>query len=146
MVQINLDGKLMDLNTSSSQRQTLQSSQTSQTEAQPKTRRENIIRFTSGPKTNQRDCNTILNTLRQFMDQKMLRLIVEQTNQKIASSHTTNPSNKVQSYNKLINEREMLAHIGLCYLIGVANSAHENVKDLWDYYGRGRDIFRAVMP
>ena len=140
------DDLLMDLNSSSSQRQTLQSSQTSQTEAQPKTRPENIIRFTPGPKTNSRDCDTILNTFRQFMDQKMLRLIVEQTNQKIASSHTANPSNKIQSYNKLTNEREMLAYIGLCYLIGVTKSAHENVIDLWDYYGRGRDIFRAVMP
>ena len=141
-----LDELLMDLNSSSSQCQTQQSSKTSQLSTQLKTRAENIIRFTPGPKTNARDCDTISNTFRQFMDHRMLRLIVEKTNQKITSSQTNNPGHKTQSYNKLIDEREMLAYVSLCYLIGVTKSSHENVLDLWDNYGRGRDIFRAVMP
>ena len=133
-----LDDSSMDLNLSSSQSQASQSSRTSQMSTQPKTRPENIIRCTPGPKTNSRDCDTILNTFRQFMDQRMLRLIVEKTNQKITSSQTNNPSYKIESYNKLTNDREMLAYIGLCFLIGVTKSTHENVIDLWDSYGRGR--------
>ena len=115
-----------------------------------KTKTHNIFRSNTGPKVKSYECETPLETFRLFLDNKMLSLIVNQTNQKInkqeAQKTIDNPMRKRVTTNQLTDEKEMLAYIGLCFMIGVSRSSHENVNDLLDMNGRGRGIFRAVMP
>ena len=122
----------------------------SQSTSVTKTKAQNIYRSIPGPKVKAIECESPLETFRHFLDNKMLRLIVNQTNQKIDKEETkkliNNQLRKKSTINQLTDEKEMLAYIGVCLLIGVSRSSHENICDLWDMNGRGRGIFRNVMP
>ncbi|XP_054159677.1 piggyBac transposable element-derived protein 4-like [Oppia nitens] len=80
------------------------------------------------------------------ISQSSQQLSPKSTNSSQNSKTELDREKRKQTYNNLIDEKEMLAYIGLCILIGVDRSSHENLNDLWDTGGRGRDIFRAVMP
>ncbi len=108
-----------------------------------RTEQHNIIRFKAGPKLKAEECQTILQVFRKFLTDNMLDLIVTHTNAEIF--RVTQKYNYAQSFNGDTYREEILSLIGLLFLSGVMKSAHENILDLWDTNGWGRNIFRASM-
>ena len=108
-----------------------------------KTRACNIRHTKEGPQDQARLVQTETDTFRCFIDDDILRMVIENTNrygQMYMASKGRDPSEW-----KPIDNIEMNAVIGILYLLGVYRSQHESLRSLWSSGHSGRPVFRAAF-
>src|SRR5688572_11664990 len=107
---------------------------------------QDIIRTPAGVTATSR-CDTIVDTYQLFLTPEIIDGIVLQTNRearrRIRAWNEQNPENQRAEW-KPVNDKEMIAFIGLCILAGVYRGNHEPQSSLWSER-EGRPVFVATM-
>ncbi|XP_039276182.1 uncharacterized protein LOC120350035 [Nilaparvata lugens] len=107
-----------------------------------KTPQKNIVKILPGPKPKAREVKNEVDAFLQFFDRDMLELIVKFTNMYIDNiSHDYNRERDCRR----TNYTELLALLGILYLIGLRKENHANVQEIWTSDGTGVMVVRAAM-
>lgn len=107
---------------------------------------QDIIRTPAGVTAASR-CATICDTYKLFLTPEIIDGIVLQTNRearrRIRAWNERNPENQCAEW-KPVNDKEIVAFMGLCILAGVYRANHEPQSNLWSER-EGRQVFIATM-
>nr|XP_022900752.1 piggyBac transposable element-derived protein 4-like [Onthophagus taurus] len=118
-----------------------------------RTRSHNIVKIrVPGPQSSAKNCKTQLETLRCFLDEEIITLIVKYTN--IYINEVKDKYSRARDA-KLTNNEEVLGLIGILYLAGLLQSGRQHILQMWDnskglgveaiYLTMGINRFRFLM-
>jgi len=107
-----------------------------------KTREKNIVKKIPGPTSHARDASTELEAYLKIMDIDIIDEIVKCTNKYMQGiRHKFARESRCTETSR----SEIMALLGLLYLIGTKKGHHTSVRELWTADGTGVQIFRACM-
>ena len=109
-----------------------------------RTKKKNIVKIFPGPKSVARGVRDELTAFSKFMTIDMIDEIVKFTNFYIGNKRATVNYERERDAKDTTRD-EVLALLGLLYLIGVKKANHTNVTELWTTDGSGMEITRAIM-
>ncbi|MBN3292163.1 PGBD4 protein, partial [Polypterus senegalus] len=96
-----------------------------------------------GPCGNAAQVESAMEALLCFIDNDMLRMMIENTN-KYAQYYLQSKGKDSNSWTP-IDDTEMMAVIGVLYLLAVYRAKNESVRSLWSSGVSGRPVFRAAF-
>lgn len=112
--------------------------------ASSKTKKINIVKVPAGITQRARGIENELTALFQIIDISMIDNILKYTNMYIDQLRVNHQYSRDRDC-KNIDRHELMAYLGLLYLIGIKKSHHANVKEIFASDGTGMQITRAVM-
>src|SRR5215510_4555797 len=107
-----------------------------------KTRGKNIVKKIPGPTSHARDASTELEAYLKIMDIDIIDETVKFTNKYIEGIRHKFAGERMCTET---SRSEIMALLGLLYLIGTRKGHHTNVRELWTADGTGIHILRACM-
>ncbi|XP_069669317.1 piggyBac transposable element-derived protein 4-like [Periplaneta americana] len=109
-----------------------------------KTKKKNIVKIFPGPKGNARVVNGEMKAFSCIMDDNIIDHIIRCTNLFIERKQIGTNFTRDRRFRE-VSRSEILALLGLLYLIGTKKGSHTNVLELWSSDGTGIQILRAYM-
>lgn len=109
-----------------------------------KTKSKNIIKFRPGLTSTTNDITDQVSAFRKIINKNMIEDIVKYTNTYIASKRISISYERERDC-KDTTRCEILALIGILFLVGIKKGSHTNVLELWATNGTGIQILRAAM-
>lgn len=107
-----------------------------------RTKQKNIVKVRSGPTRRAKNITDESSAFFKMIDDDMLEEILECTNLRIQSEKANYSRDRDC---RDMSKSELLALIGLLFLIGSRHSHHANVRELWESDGTGMMFLRATM-
>lgn len=104
----------------------------------------NIIEFVPGPKRICRDTQKSINVFLKFINLDLIDIIVDCTNIFIASKRVLVKYSRDRDCKDTTHD-EVMAVIGILFLVGVKHGNRENCRELWKDDGTGMIITRATF-
>lgn len=109
-----------------------------------KVRSKNIVKVLPGPKLCAKDALNEISAFHKFIDLGIIDKIVLYTNMYIANKKLEVQYSRERDSQET-DRTEILAVIGMLYLIGTKKGQHANVQELWQTDGSGMQIVRAAF-